>query len=58
MEESKLDILTTREEQLKILVPYLEEVAKGKKDELLITSRTRVFIDPSEVGGAFLLKED
>ena len=44
MVESKLDMLAPKEEQLKILVPYLEEVAKGNEVDLPITSRTRVLI--------------
>ena len=47
MEESKLDIMAPKEEQLKILVPYLEKAAKHKKGEeppLPISLRTRVLI--------------
>jgi len=44
MGESKLDMLASKEEQLKILVPYLEEVAEGSEVDLPITSRTRVLI--------------
>jgi len=48
MEESKLDILAPKEDQLKILIPYLEEAAKSKKGEekeLPITTKTKVLID-------------
>ena len=48
MEESKLDILAPKENQLKILVPYLEKAAKskkGKEKELPITTKTKVLID-------------
>ena len=48
MEESKLDMLTPKVEQLRILIPYLEKASKSKKGgekELPITTRTRVLID-------------
>ena len=48
MEGSKLDTLAPKEEQLKILLPYLEGAAKnkkGKERELPITIRTKVLID-------------
>jgi hypothetical protein len=46
MEEVKLDIMAPREEQLKVLVPYLEESAKSEEEkELPVTTRTRVLID-------------
>ena len=48
MVEPKLDMMAPKEEQLKILVPYLEKAAKSKKGEekeLPITTRTRVLID-------------
>jgi hypothetical protein len=44
MEESKLDMLAPKEEQLKILVPYLEKAAEGQEVELPITGRTRVLV--------------
>ena len=45
MEGVKLDILAPKEEQLKILVPYLEDIAKSKKEKPLpITMRTRTLI--------------
>ena len=48
MEESKLDILVSKREQLGILIPYLERAAKSRKGEereLPITIRTKVLID-------------
>lgn len=48
MEESKLDILAPKEDQLRILVPYLERAAKskeGKEKELPLSIRTKVLID-------------
>ncbi len=44
MDEPKLDITASKEDQLKILVPYLENIAGGKKDELPITLRARTLI--------------
>lgn len=44
MEERKLDILGPKEEQLKILVPYLEAVARGKEAPLPMTLRTRTLV--------------
>lgn len=47
MEELKLDMMASKEEQLKILVSYLEKAAKqekGQEDELPITLRTRTLI--------------
>ena len=46
MEESRLDILAPREQQLKILVPYLEKAAsEGDESELPITTRSKVLVD-------------
>jgi len=44
LQESKLDIMDTREEQLKVLVPYLKGVEEGKTEELPMGTRTRVLI--------------
>ena len=44
MEEPKFDIMAPKEEQLKILVPYLEAVAKGYGKSLPATTRTKVLI--------------
>jgi len=48
LQEVKLDIFKPKEDQLKILVPYLKQAAsypKGEEPELPITTRTRVMID-------------
>ena len=45
---SRLDVMTSKEEQIKILVPYLEKVAsqkEGEEDLLPITVGSRVLID-------------
>lgn len=47
MQEVRLDILAPKEDQLKILVPYLEEAAKypeGEEPELPMTLRTRTLV--------------
>lgn len=47
MQEVKLDIMAPKEEQLKILIPYLEKAAeyrKGEEPELPIAVRTRLLI--------------
>jgi hypothetical protein len=44
MEELKLNLFAPIEEQLRILVPYLEEVAKGSEKELKLDLRSAVLI--------------
>ena len=44
MQEAKLDIMAPKEEQLKILVPYLEKAAKGDVASLPATTQTKVLI--------------
>jgi len=42
MEKLKLDLLAPKEEQLKILVPYLDGVSKGLEKELPLSLRSAV----------------
>lgn len=44
MEESRLDLMAPKEKQLRILVPYLEEVAKGRETNLSITTRSTILV--------------
>lgn len=44
MEDKRLDILAPKEEQLSILVPYLESVTKGNEEPLPLTMRSTVLI--------------
>ena len=44
MQELKLDIMQSKGEQLKVLVPYLEKVAKGDETSLPATTQTKVLI--------------
>ena len=48
MQEAKLDIMAPKEEQLKILIPYLEKAARQKKDKnhpLPATTQTKVLVN-------------
>jgi len=45
MEEARFDILAPKEDQLRILIPYLEAVAEGEERSLPATTRTRVLIN-------------
>ena len=44
MQEAKLDMMAPKEAQLKILVPYLEALVKGKERSLPTTNQTKVLM--------------
>lgn len=44
MEDKRLDMLAPKEEQLEVLVPYLERVAGGYEGPLPLTMRSKVLV--------------
>lgn len=58
MEENRLDLMAPKEKQLRTLVPYLEEVAKGRETNLSITTRSTVLVQRILKGWANLATKE